>query len=335
MNDIPLVSVLIPSYNHSEYIEEAIQSVWAQTYPNIELIVIDDGSTDNSPTLISSLCSASPIKMTFISKHNEGICNTLNQAIQLSSGKYISILASDDRYLPRKLEYLIPLLESADSSVAFVYSLNTVISTDTLVQNVPTEPVSELITHLNLEGDLFDDILLFKSTPTICSMVFRKQILLDIGLFNENYRFEDYDLLLRLTRLYKSIFAEVPTFEYRGHVHGSLGKSISLLYPDLIEIFNRNICHASLNHKPTLRKRACASLFTRISESFYMNLQMRDSFKWSLRSIRQSPIQYKAYRLLLGSLLGSQLISILRRIRPISNTILTKLNDTLASIYRT
>lgn len=326
MNKNPLVSVLIPSYNHSEYIEEAIKSVWFQTYANIELIVVDDGSTDASNSLINELCAVSPIKMTAISKQNEGICKTLNRAIELSTGKYISILASDDRYLPQKLEHLIPLLEASDPSVAFVYSSNTLIANETKsIPDLPElPPLSSARQHQ--PGDLFDDILLFRTTPTICSMVFNKQILVKEGMFNQKYRFEDYDLLLRLSRSYKSIFIDVPTFEYRGYAAGSLGKSISLLYPDLIDIFEQNLpfSQSYLNRK--WRAHARSSLYNRIAESFYMNLQTTDALTWSLRSIRLSPCQYKAYRIMAGSLLGPHFIKHLRRTKSFTYSLIGRLS---------
>lgn len=94
-----LVTVIIPSYNHSKYITQTIQSVISQSYQHIELIIIDDGSKDNSIELINSLeseCIKRFDKYIFIHRENKGLCQTLNEAINISSGEYISIIASDD-----------------------------------------------------------------------------------------------------------------------------------------------------------------------------------------------------------------------------------------------
>ncbi len=109
MNDLPLVSVLLPSYNHDKYVEEAIMSVVNQSYTNIELIVIDDGSTDNSPRIIEALSKKYNFK--FYLQSNVGLVKTLDRLLQYANGKYISIIASDDVYDGNKISLLVDFLE--------------------------------------------------------------------------------------------------------------------------------------------------------------------------------------------------------------------------------
>ncbi len=97
-----LVSVIIPCFNHEEYVKTAIESVIFQTHKRVELKVVDDGSSYRSPEVISSLADKYGFK--FIRQSNLGICKTLNKAIRLSQGHFIAILASDDYWYNEKLE---------------------------------------------------------------------------------------------------------------------------------------------------------------------------------------------------------------------------------------
>ena len=102
-----LVSVLVPAYNHENYVQEAIHSVIEQTYENIELIVVDDGSKDNTWQKIQEMkeeCEKRFSRVHFETKQNEGTCATLNRLMSLANGEYIAILASDDLYKPQLIE---------------------------------------------------------------------------------------------------------------------------------------------------------------------------------------------------------------------------------------
>jgi alpha-1,3-rhamnosyltransferase len=110
MAELPLVSVILPSFNHRRFVGESIDSVLRQTYPNIQLIVIDDGSTDGSADDIAGLAKQHGFE--FIAQANAGVIATLNRAKQLVRGKYVSLTASDDFYHPQKIERLVNFMES-------------------------------------------------------------------------------------------------------------------------------------------------------------------------------------------------------------------------------
>ena len=120
-NKEPLVSVVIPCYNHACYIKECILSVVGQDYRNIELMVIDDGSKDSSVQVIEGMrgvCEARFTRFKFIHRENRGLCNTLNQALEWCEGEYYSALASDDVWLPFKLRKQVQYLEVHPEVVA-------------------------------------------------------------------------------------------------------------------------------------------------------------------------------------------------------------------------
>ena len=119
----PLVSVCIPSYNHARWLPEAIESVLAQTYPNIELIVVDDGSADESLAIAERYATADPGRIRVLTHEggaNRGTSTTMNLALGNATGAYWSVLDSDDALHPHKLATELELLE-ADPALAFVY----------------------------------------------------------------------------------------------------------------------------------------------------------------------------------------------------------------------
>ena len=120
-NNQPLVSVVIPCYNHEQFVQDCIQSVIDQTYENIELIIIDDGSKDNSIQKIQekiTVCEKRFVNFKFIYRKNKGLCATLNEAILLCSGKYLSLIASDDQMLPEKTSIQVEYMNSDSNIIA-------------------------------------------------------------------------------------------------------------------------------------------------------------------------------------------------------------------------
>jgi len=117
---MPLVSVIIPSYNHEKYVSEAIQSVLDQTYQDFEIIITDDGSTDNTVKKIQKF-NDHRIKL-FVFKKNQGACVAANNCIRRSRGEYIAMLSSDDVFLPGKLEKQVEFLDmNPDCMAVFSY----------------------------------------------------------------------------------------------------------------------------------------------------------------------------------------------------------------------
>ena len=103
----PVVSVIVPSYCHARYIEKALRSVYIQTWRHIELIVIDDGSSDQSVEVIRSVLAESPFPTHFIHRENRGAHATINEGLALATGDYINILNSDDQFTTNRVERLV------------------------------------------------------------------------------------------------------------------------------------------------------------------------------------------------------------------------------------
>lgn len=161
-----LVSVVVPCYNHQNYVQEALNSVILQTYKNIELIIIDDGSKDNSVEKIKELeekCKERFVRFEFRARPNKGLCETLNEAFSWCEGDYVCVLASDDAYLPHKIETQVQYLTECDKNIVGVFgSINFVDENGKITQ----------IHHIKTKKYDFKSIFLHKhDLPATTSML--------------------------------------------------------------------------------------------------------------------------------------------------------------------
>lgn len=190
MPTTPLVSIIIPSYNHAPYIEDCVRSVLAQTYAAIELIVLDDGSTDGSVALLQGL--ASRHNFYFEAQSNQGLARTLNKGIALSHGKYICTVGSDDILMLDKTEKQVRLLETKPD-IAVCGGNQLVIDSDGVIVNKRQK------FPLYRELD-FDDIFLDRK-PGIAasSAMIRRDVLEKEGGYDPEIRLEDMYMWFKLT----------------------------------------------------------------------------------------------------------------------------------------
>ncbi|HCJ6708059.1 TPA: glycosyltransferase family 2 protein, partial [Acinetobacter baumannii] len=140
-NEQPLVSIIIPCYNHANFVQDCIQSVIAQTYQNIELIIIDDGSKDETVEKIQKLvtqCTERFVKFEFRHRPNKGLSATLNEALEWCQGEYFSAIASDDMMLNDKIEIQIDFLKnSIDSTIVGVFGgYNLIDDTNAIIKTI-------------------------------------------------------------------------------------------------------------------------------------------------------------------------------------------------------
>lgn len=193
-----LVSVVIPTYNRGYCIERAVRSVLQQTYQNLEVIVVDDGSTDNTSSVIESINDS---RLSYIRVNgNQGANHARNVGIEASQGAYIAFNDSDDEWLPEKLEKQMKLmLLEDDGQLGCVYCILTKYHDG---KAISTEPDIE-IRGENVFGDIYRymQLNMFISTQTL---LLKKSILDDVGYFNEDLRrLQDWELLLRIAQKYK------------------------------------------------------------------------------------------------------------------------------------
>lgn len=211
--NLPLVSTIMPAYNHARFVEQAILSVAKQTYPNIELVVIDDGSTDATRDVIAAsldrLDREFPVR--FLTQPNAGVCATLNRGLSIAKGPFVQFLASDDAYLPDKTSACMAALLDQPQDVAAVYCDGYVMDaqgrTAYRFSDIYPVPVSR-----NLHAEL----LVANWIPAM-GLTLRRDVVDRVGLFDADLKFEDWDLLLRLSREHKLARIKGCHFLYRLH----------------------------------------------------------------------------------------------------------------------
>jgi alpha-1,3-rhamnosyltransferase len=183
------VSVLVPSYNHAPFVERTLRSIFAQTLQPKKLIVIDDGSKDESAEIIRRVLRDCPFENELIARNNRGLSATLNEGFALTDSEYFAYLGSDDIWFPKFLEERIELLENRPKAVLAFGHAYLIDENDQIIDstaNWTTFADGDVLPYL-LRGQIF-------SSP---SVVYRRRTLEKFG-WNENSVLEDYELYLKL-----------------------------------------------------------------------------------------------------------------------------------------
>lgn len=215
---LPLVSVICLSYNHAPFVKEALESVLGQTYPNIELIVVDDASTDHSREEIEAfIASRRHIKFMPLPK-NMGNCKAFNLGFRESKGAFLVDLAADDIMLPNRIEKQVKLLNERGNNFGVAFSDAYLVNPEGEIQSTYYKKEEKVNMR---EGDVYEKLLgrQFICTPT---MLMRREVLEDLGGYDENLVYEDFDFWVRSGRKYHYAFSEEILTSKRilPHSHG-------------------------------------------------------------------------------------------------------------------
>ena len=199
--DNPTVSVIIPTYNRANLINRSVSSVLNQTFKDFEVIVVDDGSIDNTENVVKNF-NDSRIKY-IKGEKNVGAAAARNIGIKVAKGKFIAFQDSDDEWLPEKLEEQIKIFKKVSLRIGIVYVGRWQIKEEKKMY-IPFERVNQK------EGNIYKELLKsnFIGTPTI---LVKKECFEKVGMFNENLpRFQDWELVLRLAKYYNFKFIDEP-----------------------------------------------------------------------------------------------------------------------------
>jgi alpha-1,3-rhamnosyltransferase len=206
----PLVSIVIPCYNHEDFVQDSIQSVIDQTYNNIELIIIDDGSKDNCISKIQEMidsCEQRFVRFEFRSRPNKGLSETLNEAIEWCKGEYYSAIASDDIILKDKTHIQVDFLaEHQDISAVFG-------SAKLIDEN------NKILSTILKDAELysFEMLIMRKCMPIAPTQMIRLASIKKVGGYDPSLVIEDWYMWLKLARI-GSIFCMNEVFSlYRQH----------------------------------------------------------------------------------------------------------------------
>lgn len=206
--------MVVPLYNHARYIAQAIQSVVAQGPIVGEIIVIDDGSTDDSARIMGKLAPADP-RIAFWSHPNRGAHATINAGIMRASGEFVAILNSDDIYAPERLNRLVEVLDRSPHTGLACSAIAFIDSTNGSVDNPWYEAATAFY---RTNGDLGISLVNGNFLMTTSNFLFRRSVLDRIGCFAPLRYAHDLDYALRLSLCGEDIrITEAPLLRYRLH----------------------------------------------------------------------------------------------------------------------
>jgi glycosyltransferase involved in cell wall biosynthesis len=291
------VSVIIPAYNSEVFISETIDSVLAQTYRDLEIVVVDDGSTDNTRGVLQQYGDG----IRYIYQRNSGVSTARNTGISIATGEYIALLDHDDLWLPEKLEKQIKILD-ADPDTALVYS-------DSYLMDFSGKLLGRMFDSVQPHrGRVLAELFLENFIPCL-TVVIRKQVLDKVGLFRPDLCIaEEYELFLKIVDLYPVDFVDAPLAKYRVH-ETSLSGNLALRCQEEITVIEECL-ERSPHLKHALGSKARWKLANphydlgRVYLSKNKNEEARKQFA---RSIIRYPYRAKPY-LFCGLTLGLTLL---------------------------
>jgi alpha-1,3-rhamnosyltransferase len=204
----PLVSVVIPSYNHAKYVENCIKSIVSQDYPNFEVIVIDDGSSDGSKELLTELQTKYNFHLEL--NQNQGLSNTLTRGFRdLAKGEYFAACASDDAWLPGKLKKQVEFFQQ-NPEYAMVFGKAQVIDEFGNPDLIRTESSNRKLKG----GYIFKELILMEFHLPV-NYMWRADVLKELNYFSGEVWAEDFDMNLRIAYKYPIGFIDKFLSYYR------------------------------------------------------------------------------------------------------------------------
>lgn len=285
-------SVVITSYNYGLYIRESIESVLSQTYDDYEIIIVDDGSRDNTKEIVSTYSSDKRIK--YFYQDNAGQPKAKNRGICESCGEFIAFLDADDIWMPTKLEKQFILF--ADPEVGVVYSRRQWIDPNS-VEISGNERI--LQRGMILDHIFVDNFVCFSSS------VIRRSYLEQVGYFDETLPMGiDYDLWIRLASVCKFDFVGEPLVKYRTG-HSNLSKNTMKRYECAQAIMRKNLANSQICKKISWYVPALAWSDTWSNYGLHLATigNKKVGFFYVLKAIFKFPVYFNAYKRLIKLLL--------------------------------
>jgi glycosyltransferase involved in cell wall biosynthesis len=217
--EFPLVTIISLCYNTGTFVIEALESVNEQGYPNLQHIIIDDFSKDNSVSIVKTWILENNYMCTFIEhSNNEGVCKSLNEGLKLAKGEFVSFV-SDDLFCKNKLTNQIKIFSSLSEDYGIVYS-------DATLINLNGEEIGTLLKRFrNLEfgpsGLIFEDLFMGNFIHGTAALI-RINVFKTVGGFNDSLLVEDIDMYLRIAKKFKFYYSTEISAKYRIHPNSLL-----------------------------------------------------------------------------------------------------------------
>jgi glycosyltransferase involved in cell wall biosynthesis len=296
---MPKVSVIIPAYNAAPYTVEAIESVLNQTFKDFEIIVVDDGSTDNTKELLQPYVD--DCRINYIYKENGGASSARNMGIRASKGQYIACLDCDDLWLPEKLEICTEFLEN-NPKIGLVYTR--VFFIDSHGNNVGTSG------GRCKSGMIFEKLIvknfIMNSTPVV-----KKECFTKVGLFDESvFHPADWDMWLRISEHYPIIYLDKILTKYRIRESRYFERNIEHAKSEIFRVLEKTFRLRTYLPKK-LKRKAISNVSFESAKAYARKLNLKNARKEAFKAVKLCPYNVKYYLLFILLFLSIRLRSII------------------------
>ncbi|HUC37650.1 MAG TPA: glycosyltransferase [Acidimicrobiales bacterium] len=303
------VSVVIPSFNNRRYVTAAIDSVLGQTFQHLQLLVIDDGSTDGSAEVIANHLDVLGDPRVRLAKiEHQGLVAALNMGLANARDEYFTFLGSDDTWMPTKLERQVRALQSVPAAAA-CFSDCWIIDQDGRRQyrlgRAQTRPYHG--------GRIFSDLWSMNFMPQSSTYLFRTDAVREVGGFDPDIEVEDVPLWLRLAHRYEVVYLDELLANHRVHGDHTLSNDLPLNRRSILMAHEK----MTLLDPSLILNRRLLDLRSHEREAYshYQCFRLRLARAHALAALRIDPRSRHAWRVLYRSLLGRRLIGHLRELR--------------------
>jgi len=303
----PLVSAIIPVWNNAPMAIEAIESALAQTYPRVEVVVVDDGSTDDAPQRMAAFGS----RITLIRQAHKGPAVARNAGIRASHGEFVAFLDSDDLWMPEKVARCLPHL-LADTEVGVVYTAVRIHETDTGHKYT--------LAQYEHDGWMARDLFLECRGVNTSTLMVRRTYLEKVGFFDEEFfRAQDWDLMVRLAEICR--YQREPEVLTERRLHS---KNLSVTHRDLYAKYNLLVLRKAVARRPDLYQSLEAEALSRAHFRFGMLHYGGFRMSEARREFRRS-LKYR-WKWDVAGYLGRTLlpVGVVRKLRAVKIALCTK-----------
>jgi hypothetical protein len=307
----PLVSVVVTTYNQAPYIQQALQSVFDQTYPNFEVIVVDDGSTDDTPARLMPFMD----RIVYVRQKNQGIAVSRNAGIRRASGEFVALLDGDDLWEPQKL--------SIQVAAALNYRNTGMIVVDGIMFSEDRILRDSLLGKLTRElpEDSTSSLFLYETLLRGCFIGSTSQVMIPakvfgvVGLSDAKFKLSsDYDLYLRIAGRYEITVIRKRLARWRYHEMSASGPMQLRGFrwaQDDIEILKKHLPESPEIYKAVIRNRLHQRCWQLGSYYLHCN-RLEEARSWFLRSATYSPFSLRTWVYVTLSLLPIPMLEAIR-----------------------
>ncbi|MBD2721111.1 glycosyltransferase family 2 protein [Hymenobacter armeniacus] len=257
----PLVTIVALCHNHAPFLREALDSILAQTYPHLDVWLVDDASTDGSPAILREYAARQPGWHLLLLPENVGNCRAFNQAFRQTRGEFVIDFATDDVLLPERIAQQVQVFQAADASVGMVYSNAELIDEQSQLLGLHHRPDGAGgLRPRPASGWVLADVLAryFISTPT---MLMRRACLEALGGYDETLAYEDFDFWVRASRDWQFVYLDALTTRKRKHPRSMSAKAYQAHDPYLASTIR--VCEKALALVRTPEERAALAIRVR------------------------------------------------------------------------